>query len=197
MDAVTAPLLDWIIRYQPVVFGGRTYHEPAGPMWGDYLRHRFGGCMADTTCLLGLVPTIAALVDARDAGLDLPVEAQLAAMRQLLEDRRLFYGRSGAVIPLSSRTSTDPDGAGWLAPAFPLNHIIDLIELVDLARRLEMPADAMTDAVELIESWQLTDGGWPMLGTRRIADAYRPEGVNRNRSSAIIAHRVHALSLGI
>jgi len=63
------PLLQWIVRYQPVVYGGVVYHEPAGPLWGEYLRKRYGGCMAATTCLLGLVPAVSALTAARRAGL--------------------------------------------------------------------------------------------------------------------------------
>lgn len=51
----------------------------------------------------------------------------------------------------------------------------------------------MTEATDLIDSWQLPDGGWPLLGTRRIPDAYRPEPVNRRRRSAIISRRAEAL----
>lgn len=189
------PLLDWIITYQPVAFGGTTYHQPSAAPWGDYLRHRYGGCMADTTCLLGLVPTIGALADARDAGLDLPASAHLDAMRQLLTERTLFRGRNGTVIPLSGRTNADPDGTRWLLPAFPRDYIIDLIELVELAQRLGVPHHAMTEAVELITSWRLSDGEWPLLGTRRIVDAYRPEPVNRRRPSRITTSRVHRLGL--
>lgn len=192
-----APLLDWILTYQPVAFGGTVYHQTSGPLWGGYLRYRYGGCMADTTCLLGLVPTVAALIEAREAGFDLPVDAHLAAMRQLLIDRRLMYGRNGAVIPLSGRTKADPDGTRWMLPAFPRDYVIDLIELVDLARRLAVPDAAMTDAVELIALWRLPEGGWPLLGTRRIADAYRPERVDRHRPSELTTRRVQQLRLGV
>jgi hypothetical protein len=189
------PLLNWIITYQPVAFGGTTYHQPSGPPWGDYLRHRYGGCMSDTTCLLGLAPTIGALVDAHDAGLGLPASAHLDAMRKLLTDRQLVHGRNGSVIPLSGRTKADPDGARWLLPAFPRDYVIDLIELVELAQRLKVPIHAMTHATELIKSWRLPDGGWPLLGTRRIVDAYRPEPVNRRRPSHITTARVLRLHL--
>lgn len=90
-----APLLAWIIQHQPVAFGDLAYHTPQGPLWGDYLRHRYGGCMATTTCLLGLVPAISALVSARQAGLGVEAEPQLRAMRSLLIDRRVMFGRSG------------------------------------------------------------------------------------------------------
>lgn len=189
-NETAAPLLDWSITYQPVTFGATTYHQPSAPAWGSYLRDRHGGCMADTTCLLGLVPTISALIDARDAGIDLPANAHLEAMQQLLYDRRLLYGRAGTVIPLSGRTKADPTGTRWLLPAFPRDYVIDLIDLVELAQRLHVPREAMTDALELIESWQLPDGGWPLLGIRRIADAYRPEPVNRHQSSPITTRRI-------
>lgn len=191
------PLLRWIVRYQPVAFGGTAYHEPVGPMWGEYLRHRFGGCMADTTCVLGLVPTISALVVARESGMDVEAEAHLGAMRQLLIDRRVMFGRSGAIMALAGRTRADPTGTRWLVPAFPLDYVVDLIELVDLATRLGVPDASMTEAIELIESWRLPDGGWPLLGRRRLADAYRPEPVDRRRPSVITTRRVAGLGLGI
>ncbi|MBK6869809.1 MAG: hypothetical protein IPG94_00055 [Kineosporiaceae bacterium] len=189
------PLLDWIVRYQPVVFGGIGYHQPPEPMWGEYLRHRYGGCMASTTCLLGLVPTLSALVIAERAGLPVAAQPQLTAMRRLLTDRRVLFARSGTVLPLAGRTKADPTGTRWLAPAFPRDYVIDLIELVQLAVDLDVPADALTEAVELIASWRLPDGGWPMSGTRRLPLAYRPEKVDRRRSSPIITARVAALGL--
>ena len=104
------PLLQWILRHQPVAFGGTAYSEPVGPMWGEYLRYRFRGCMAGTTCLLGLVPTVSALVAARDAGMVLAADSHLGAMRQLLVDRRVMFGRSGTIMPLAGRTKADPTG---------------------------------------------------------------------------------------
>jgi len=190
-----APLLSWIIHHQPVAFGGLVYHKPQGPLWGEYLRRRYGGCMATTTCLLGLVPAISALVSARKAGLDVEGEPQLEAMRNLLTDRRLMFGRSGTVMPLAGRTKADPSGTRWLLPAFPLDYLIDLVELVQLAIDLGVPTGAMSEAIEAIASWRLPDGGWPMLGSRRLTEAYRPESLSRSRSSTIITDRVAALGL--
>ncbi len=194
-DAV--PLLEWIVTYQPVVYGDTTYHQPTGPIWGEYLRHRYGGCMAATTCLLGLVPACGALLDARDAGIDVPVDAHLDAMRRLLIDRRLMHRTDGTIIALSGHTKADPHGTRWMLPAFPRDYLIDLIELVDLAQRLHVPDSAMTEAVDLIASWQLPDGSWPTLASRRVADAYRPDPVNRHRASAITTARVHSLGLDL
>ena len=189
------PLLQWIVRYQPIVYGGVVYHEPAGPLWGEYLRTRYGGCMAGTTCLMGLVPTVSALAAARRAGLAVDADAHVTAMRRLLTDRRVMFGRSGAIMPLAGRTKTDPEGTRWVFPAFPLDYVIDLVELVQLAVDVDVPATAMTEAVDLIRSWRLADGGWPMLGTRRVRLAYRPEPVNRRRRSTTITRRVAELGL--
>ncbi len=169
------PLLQWIGRYQPVVYGGVVYHEPAGPMWGEYLRKRYGGCMAATTCLLGLVPAVAALTAARKAGLPVAADAHVAAMRNLLIDRRVMFSRSGAIMSLAGRTKTDPEGTRWVLPAFPLDYVIDLVELLQVAIDVDVPVNAMAEAVDLIRSWRLADGGWPMLGMRRVSPAYRPE----------------------
>lgn len=190
-----APLVDWIVRYQPVAYGETTYLEPADPPWGDYLRTKYGGCMAATTCLLGLVPAVSALVAARSAGMAAEVSPHLAATRQLLIDRRVMFARSGEVLPLAGRTKADRDGTRWLAPAFPLDYVIDLIELVQLAVDLEVPTEAMAEATALIGSWRLADGGWPMLGKRRVPEAYRPDIVDRTLPSEIITRRVQALGL--
>ncbi len=188
------PLLEWIQRYQPVRFGDRTYYRPRAE-WGDYLRHRYGGCMAATTCLLGLVPTMTALAEGRRAGLASESGQQVDAFRALLEERRLMFGRGVEVIPLSGRTKKDPSGTRWLLPAFPLNYVFDLIALVEAGRCLGVPWAAMSEATGLIWSWQLADGGWPMLGTRRIEPVYRPEPVGRSRQSHLITRRVQALGL--
>ena len=184
------PLLQWIVRHQPVVYGGVVYHQPASPLWGEYLRTRYGGCMAATTCLLGLVPAVSALVVARRAGLSVDADTHVTAMRNLLVDRQVMFGRSGAIMPLAGRTKADPDGTRWVLPAFPLDYVIDLVELVQLATDVGVPADAMAHAVDLIGSWRLADGGWPMLGTRRVSPAYRPEPVDRRRRSATITRRM-------
>ncbi len=188
------PLVRWIVRHQPIAFGGVSYLQPApGPLWDERLRRRYGGCMAQTTCLLGAVPTMSALVAARRAGMQVEVRRQLDATRRLLIDRRVMFGRTGSVMPLAGRTAKDPEGVRWLLPAFPLNYVIDLIELVQLAVDVDVPAEAMSEALDLIRSWRLPDGGWPMLGRRELADVYRPEPVDRRRRSEVITRRVKAL----
>ena len=189
------PMLRWIERYQPVVYGGVAYHEPSGPLWGEYLRTRYGGCMAATTCLLGLAPAVSALAAAQRAGLAVAADAHVTAMRRLLTDRRVMFTRSGAIMPLAGRTKADPEGTRWVLPAFPLDYVIDLVELVQLARDVGVPAPAMTEAVDVIRSWRLADGGWPLLGARRVKLAYRPEPVARRRRSHTITRRVADLGL--
>lgn len=189
------PLVRWIVRYQPVAFGGTVYHRPMEPPWGEYLRHRYGGCMAGTTCLLGLVPTMSALLAARDAGLDVDTEPQVTAMRRLLTDRRVMFGRSGQVLPLAGRTKADPSGTRWLAAAFPLDYVVDLVELVQLAQDVGVPREAAAQSLELVDSWRLPGGGWAMVGSRRLPHAFHPERPDRRRASEVISARVAALGL--
>ena len=187
------PLIEWILRFQPVAFGDRTYHRPQAH-WDDYLAHRYGGCMARSTCLLGLIPTIQALVQARRS-LAVDTSAHETAFRDLLTERRLIFGRGGQIMPLAGRTKADPHGTRWLAPAFPLNYVVDMVALAHVAREVGLPWDAMPEAANLIRSWGLPEGGWPMLGTRQIEYAYRPDPVARHRRSEIITRRVEALGL--
>lgn len=106
-----------------------------------------------------------------------------------------MFGRSGRIIPLSGTTKADPEGTRWLAPAFPLDHVVDLVALVQVARAVGVPWDAMPEAAGLIRSWELPGGGWPMPGRRRIEFAYRPEPVSRTARSEVTTRRVRALGL--
>lgn len=187
------PLIEWILRYQAVTFGDRIFHRPQAH-WDDYLAHRYGGCMANSTCLLGLIPTIQALVEARRS-LAVDTTAQEAAFKDLLTERRLMFGRGGGIMPLAGRTKADPHGTRWLAPAFPLTYIVDVVALAHVAREVGLPWEAMPEAANLIRSWELPAGGWPMLSARRIDYAYRPDPVARGRRSEIITRRVEALEL--
>ena len=187
------PLIEWILRFQPIAYGDRTYHRPQAH-WDDYLAHRYGGCMARSTCLLGLIPTIQALVEARRS-LAVDTSAQETAFRDLLTERRLIFGRGGQIMPLAGRAKADPHGTRWLAPAFPLNYVVDMVALAHVAREVGLPWDAMPEAANFIRSWELPEGGWPMLGARQIEYAYRPDPVARHRRSEIITRRVEALGL--
>lgn len=187
------PMIEWILRFQPITFGDRTYHRPKAH-WDDYLAHRYGGCMARTTCVLGLIPTIYALAEARRT-LAVDTSAQERAFGDLLTERRLMFGRGGKIMPLAGRTKADAQGTRWLAPAFPLDYVVDLVALAHVAREVGLPWDAMPEAAELIQSWELQNGGWPMLSARRIEHAYRPDPVARDRRSDIITRRVEALGL--
>lgn len=181
---VAEGLLGWIVAHQEVAYGGVIY-RPAPHVWGDYLRVRYGGCLASTTCLLGVAAAASAAVWARRAGMRVEVEPLIAATRDLLTDRRVAFGRTG-VIPLAGSTKADPTGTRWLAPACPLDYVVDLVELLQVAADVGVPAEAMADALALLETWRLPDGGWPMAGRRRLPFAYHPEPVSRHSSSGIM-----------
>ncbi|MEV0902758.1 hypothetical protein [Actinoplanes sp. NPDC049802] len=190
-DAAAGPL-SWIATYQHVRYGGRDYLGVTRPVWGRYLATRYGGCLAGTTCLLGVVKCGLALVRARDAGLGTP-EGQrvLDAIRDLLADREVFRRRDGDVIPLGAApTAHGPAAERWLAPAFPLTYQTDLLEMAQLAVDVDVPAERMTAALTRIAAWRLPDGTWPMLRSCPAPTCYRPERPARRTGSRWITLRV-------
>ncbi len=157
--------VEWIVRHQEVKSGGETL-RPGGANWGSYLRERYGGCMSDTTCLVGLLRVGDVLrkwlaVKPNDEG-----RVLLDAIREVFLQRRVMFRSNGSVIPLA----VSPKNAGtWLAPTYPLDWRVDLIEAIDFLAHSGPPDPRIQDAVDHLVGLRLPDGTWPL---RR---AYQPE----------------------
>jgi hypothetical protein len=164
--------LQWITTFQQVRYAGRDYLGEERPVWGDYLKTRYGGCFAGTSCLIGVIKAGVALARAGDeAGSRLRT-----AMRDLLADRRLFQRRDGTVIPLGAkRDAVRPARERWLLPAFPLSYQTDLLEVAQLAAELGVPDERMAPALDRLATWRLPDGTWPMLRRCSADTWYQPE----------------------
>lgn len=184
------PLLTWISAHQQIRSGGLD-HAPGAQPWADYLRTRYGGCLASTSCLIGAVAGVGALVAGRRSGVPIPRRALalIDGMRRVLAERTVCHAHDGTVLPLAGRTTADPDGTRWTAPAFPRNYLPDLLDLLHLAVRLEVPADRLAPAWATLRRWQLPDGRWVMGGKRMLTVAFRPEPRNVRRPSAWITLR--------
>lgn len=162
---LAGPQIDWIVRYQDVRSGGCT---PFGerPVYDPGLALRYGGCLAATSCLIGVAKAGRALTLWRGGSAHDPrrgeIEAMLAVIREALLARRLMFRTDGGVLPLGTPPARAHE---WLAPTFPLDWRTDLIEVLDLVARTGPPDARVQPAVDHLAALELPGGGWPLLRT--------------------------------
>ena len=177
------PQLDWILRYQEVRAGGQDLRSEPVESWGPHLKTKYGGCMAETTCLVGLLREGRALVMSGCA----EAPRLVGGIRSAFLEREVMYTSSGRYLPLA----VAPKKAdSWLAPSFPLDWRVDLIEVVDFLSHAG-PADMrMQKAVDKIAEYQLPDRTWPLRRTYRSEHLPSIERPSTRRSSPMITVRV-------
>lgn len=189
------PQIEWIMQYQDVrergvsLRGGVERYHPG-------LAHRYGGCLASTTCLIGVVkagralevwrrtaPDPVPLVDGRD------VDELLAVMREALLVRRLMLRSDGRTLALGTPPARAEE---WLQPSFPLDWRTDLVEVLDLVARTGPADERMQPALERLAALQRPDGGWPLLRSFWPAGFPSVEPRSSRRSSRLVTSRVVA-----
>ena len=185
---LAAPQLDWICRHQDVRTAERRLRPDAPAHYADQLATRYGGCMARTTCLVGLAKTGRALALAGAGG----PGSLLGAIREAFLDRELLFRSDGSVLPLG----VAPDRADdWLLPTFPLGWRTDIIEVLDVVSRSGSPDDRMLPALDHLAVIRLDDGSWPLRRTFWPGDLSVRERRRARRGSAMATLRaVVALS---
>ncbi len=156
--------LQWILRHQEIRVAGADRRPTPAAEWGGYLKTKYGGCLAETTCLVGLLRTSRALAAAGHAD----GEPLIAETRRAFLERRLIYTSGGEVVPLAVNPAK---AETWLAPTFPLDWRVDLIEVIDFVGRTGPPDDRIQPAVDRLVEFQREDGTWPLLR------AYPPAGL--------------------
>lgn len=183
------PQIEWILRHQDVRVGGSGRRSSPAAPWDERLRTRYGGCLADTTCLVGLIKTGRALQAWHESEPD-PDAAELAGViRDTYLDRRLMYRSNGEIVPIGTAGGA-PDR--WLQPTFPLDWHTDLIEVLDFVARSGPPDPRMQPAIDQLIEAQLPDGTWPLRQTYRPRQLPAPERRSRTSGSPMITLRVVA-----
>jgi hypothetical protein len=183
------PQIEWILRYQDVRVHGRMVRHRPAQVWDDALRTRYGGCLADTTCLIGLVKTGRALWRWSEHEPDGDAAELLANIRAVYLERRLMYRANGEIVPIGGTAGTSER---WLLPTFPLDWHTDLIEVLDFVAHAGPPDVRMQAAIDAIAKAQLPDGTWPLRHSFRPSFLPAPERRSRHQGSPMITMRVAA-----
>ncbi len=151
--------VEWIRRYQEVRRETRSLRADEVERWGEGLYYRYGGCMRETTCLVGLVKAgrglHAAGVEAGGSG----GGAALDAIRRAFLERRLMHSGSGGIVPIGVNAK---DSERWLLPTFPLGWHPDLIEVLEMVASTGAPESGMQEAVDRLVGYRLDDVSWPV-----------------------------------
>ena len=181
------PQVEWIKDYQDVRVAGTSRRSRPAQLWDERLRTRYGGCLADTTCLIGLVKTGRALSAWIKVEPDPDAAELVEAIRRVYLGRRLMYRSNGEIVPLGVY-GAQPDR--WLQPTYPLDWHTDLIEVLDFVAR-SGPADRrMQAAIDQLMNAQLPDGTWPLRQTFRPRELPAPERRSHSQGSPMITLRV-------
>lgn len=182
------PQLDWIVRYQDVRCSGHSRREQPVPVYSPDLAWRYGGCLASTTCLVGLVKCGLALLAARQSGvLDDAGETLLNQVVDVLLERELFKSSSGEPLPLGT-PARRPDE--WLLPTYPLDWRTDLIEVVHLVVHARGADPRLQPALDVLAVHQRPDGSWPLRRTFRPPYLPLLERRSRSAGSVVVSRRV-------
>jgi len=165
------PQLEWIRRHQEVRVAGEERRDDPLEEWSPHLKTKYGGCMAETSCLVGLLRSGRALAS---SGCEW-APPLAATIREVFLERRLLYTSGGGIVPLAV---SPKKAASWLEPTFPTDWRVDLIELVEFVARTGPGDERMQDAIDKIVEYQLPDGTWPL---RRAFSPDYPGGLERPR----------------
>ncbi len=181
------PQVEWILRHQEVRAGGRSRRHEATVLWDERLRTRYGGCMAGTTCLIGLVKVGHALRRWLERSADQRATEMLDAVREVFLERRLLYRRDGTVMSLGG---TRAQAERWLEPAFPLDWHTDLLEVLDLVAMPGLADERVQPAIERLARTQSPDGSWPLRASFPPPDMPAFERRSTRRGSPFVTARL-------
>ena len=181
------PQIEWIVRFQDVRVGGQLRRRRDPDVWSADLRTRYGGCLADTTCLIGLIKTGRALAAWERIEPQPHTSELVAAIREVFLSRRLMYRSDGGIVPIGVY-GRDPDK--WLQPTFPLDWHTDLIEVLDFVASSGPPDPRMQPAIDRLASMRLPDGRWPLRRTFQPTELPAMERRSARSGSPMITLRV-------
>lgn len=138
--------LGWILQYQP-------FRRNAPVAWQEKGTQKYGGCLKQTPCYIGVAKAAKALAAYQRAtrGEDAAVTRKLEeAMEYIL--RHHLYQRLSDGKPFNNHA---------LDLAFPASYQLNIVELLELAHATGCTHHpACKDALAYVRGKQLPDGGW-------------------------------------
>lgn len=135
--------LEWIVKYQRVDDG--KYSEPKPEKYKN-----LKACFSKHSCFMGVVKSLKALIE-------VPHEVRSPEVKIKIEELTEFmlmhhiYKRSHDLTQNAKPT--------WLRFRFPLMYQTDVLEILDMFRKLEVKDIRLKDAYEQVKSQEI-DGSW-------------------------------------
>ena len=140
--------IDWIVRYQRVDDG-----EYLTPVHERYRKHK--ACFSTHSCHMGVVKSLKALAEIPKEKRTKKVNDKISELSEFLLIHHI-YKRSHDLSKVSK--------PGWKKFGFPLMYQTDILEIMDIFRRLELKDERMNDALEIIREKSI-DGKWVLEST--------------------------------
>jgi hypothetical protein len=148
--------LKWILEYQPFERGVQS-------AWSGKGVQKYGGCLKQTPCFLGIAKSVGALVHYTKANdkADASVNALIEKGMEYILSHRLYTRLSNG----------EPINSHMLDISFPASYQLNVVELLDLARLTgKLLDERCADALQYVQSKRLSTGGW------KIDYAYKADG---------------------
>ncbi len=190
--------IEWITMHQEVADRGVSLRADGAGEWAPHLKARYGGCMSNTTCLIGLLRVGRALQASLEDDPHRPTRDLVASIREAFLRRRVMFRTDGSVLALGVLPK---NADSWLQPTFPTDWRVDLIEAIDFLGRSGSPDARMQEAVDCIVALRLPDGSWPLHRSFWPRDLPRIERRSTRTGSPLVTLRVvkafHALGAAI
>ena len=140
--------IEWIIRYQKTDDG--IYKSPVHERYKKHI-----ACFSKHSCLMGVVKSLKGLAE-------IPKDMRTKRINDKIDELSEFllihhiYKRSHDLSKASK--------PGWKKFGFPLMYQTDILEIMDIFRRLEIKDERMNDALKIIRQKEI-NGGWILEST--------------------------------
>lgn len=130
--------IDWIVQYQRADDG-----EYEQPLPGKYKNHK--ACFSKHTCFMGAVKSLKALAEIPENKRSEQVNQKIELLAEFMLKHHI-YKKSSDLTQISKPL--------WLRFRYPLMYQTDVLEILDIFRKLEIRDERLNDAIELVKSKQ-------------------------------------------
>lgn len=147
-DSRIQKAIDWIVQYQRVDDG--TYNSIL-----DTKYEHLSACFSKHSCFMGVTKSLKALAEVPKDRRTKKINDKIAKLVEFLLIHHIFKKSS------DTNTISKP---GWTKFGFPLMYQTDVLEIMDIFRKLEIRDERLNEALDLIQSKQV-EGEWLLEST--------------------------------